>query len=245
MKNKDKNKHFYSKKAAISRLNLRGGQIVLSLANISLISVGFCSWMVVGQSATVGPIDVAVGNIVSSDAKTLTSLGFSVDNSVSTSIKSLKITNGDTTTSTYIEPACLKAGIKIDTDKLSQINNDDDLLLKIQFKFLNSSSNPSVDGLKIYPSNYEYFSFDALKTTNTTHLLNTFYYPIKTGNRMCLYDLAKLDSTYPKYPSAIHPNYEVPLTLSFSLSNITSDFLNSTTASYQVIYSLTTKGVNA
>ena len=62
---------------------------------------------------------------------------------------------------------------------------------------------------------------------------------------MCLYDLAKLDSTYPKYPSAVHPNYEVPLTLSFSLSNITSDFLNSTTASYQVIYSLTTKGVNA
>ena len=201
--------------------------------------------MVVGQSATVGPIDVAVGNIVSSDAKKLTDLGFSVDNSVSTSIKSLKITNGDTTTSTYIEPACLKTGIKIDTDKLSQINNDDDLLLKIQFKFLNSSSNPSVDGLKIYPSNYEYFSFDALKTTNTTHLLNTFYYPIKTGNRMCLYDLAKLDSTYPKYPSAVHPNYEVPLTLSFSLSNITSDFLNSATASYQVIYSLTTKGVNA
>ena len=221
-----------------------GGQIVLSLANISLISVGFCSWMVVGQSATVGPIDVAVGNIVSSDAKKLTDLGFSVDNSVSTSIKSLKITNGDATTSTYIEPACLKAGIKIDTDKLSQINNDDDLLLKIQFKFLNSGSNPSIDGLKIYPSNYEYFSFDALKTTNT-HLLNTFYYPIKTGNRMCLYDLAKLDSTYPKYPSDIHPNYEVPLTLSFSLSNITSDFLNSTTASYQVIYSLTTKGVNA
>ena len=221
-----------------------GGQIVLSLANISLISVGFCSWMVVGQSATVGPIDVAVGNIVSSDAKKLTDLGFSVDNSVSTSIKSLKITNGDATTSTYIEPACLKAGIKIDTDKLSQINNDDDLLLKIQFKFLNSGSNPSIDGLKIYPSNYEYFSFDALKTTNT-HLLNTFYYPIKTGNRMCLYDLAKLDSTYPKYPSAIHPNYEVPLTLSFSLSKITSDFLNSTTASYQVIYSLTTKGVNA
>lgn len=221
-----------------------GGQIVLSLANISLISVGFCSWMVVGQSATVGPIDVAVGNIVSSDAKKLTDLGFSVDNSVSTSIKSLKITNGDATTSTYIEPACLKAGIKIDTDKLSQINNDDDLLLKIQFKFLNSGSNPSIDGLKIYPSNYEYFSFDALKTTNT-HLLNTFYYPIKTGNRMCLYDLAKLDSTYPKYPSAVHPNYEVPLTLSFSLSNITSDFLNSTTASYQVIYSLTTKGVNA
>ena len=221
-----------------------GGQIVLSLANISLISVGFCSWMVVGQSATVGPIDVAVGNIVSSDAKKLTDLGFSVDNSVSTSIKSLKITNGDATTSTYIEPACLKAGIKIDTDKLSQINNDDDLLLKIQFKFLNSGSNPSIDGLKIYPSNYEYFSFDALKTTNT-HLLNTFYYPIKTGNRMCLYDLAKLDSTYPKYPSAVHPNYEVPLTLSFSLSNITSNFLNSTTASYQVIYSLTTKGVNA
>ena len=200
--------------------------------------------MVVGQSATVGPIDVAVGNIVSSDAKKLTDLGFSVDNSVSTSIKSLKITNGDATTSTYIEPACLKAGIKIDTDKLSQINNDDDLLLKIQFKFLNSGSNPSIDGLKIYPSNYEYFSFDALKTTNT-HLLNTFYYPIKTGNRMCLYDLAKLDSTYPKYPSAVHPNYEVPLTLSFSLSNITSDFLNSATASYQVIYSLTTKGVNA
>ena len=220
-----------------------GGQIVLSLANISLISVGFCSWMVVGQSATVGPIEVAVGNIVSSDAKKLTDLGFSVDNSVSTSIKSLKITNGDATTSTYIEPACLKAGIKIDTNKLSQINNDDDLLLKIQFKFLNSGSNPSIDGLKIYPSNYEYFSFDALKTTNT-HLLNTFYYPIKTGNRMCLYDLAKLDSTYPKYPSDIHPDYEVPLTLSFSLSNITSDFLNSTTASYQVIYSLTTKGVN-
>ena len=244
MKNKDKNKHFYSNKTAISHLNLRRRQIVLSLANISLISVGFCSWMVVGQSATVGPIDVAVGNIVSSDAKKLTDLGFSVDNSVSTSIKSLKITNGDTTTSTYIEPACLKAGIKIDTDKLSQINNDDDLLLKIQFKFLNSGSNPSIDGLKIYPSNYEYFSFDALKTTNT-HLLNTFYYPIKTGNRMCLYDLAKLDSTYPKYPSAVHPNYEVPLTLSFSLSNITSDFLNSTTASYQVIYSLTTKGVNA
>ena len=46
-------------------------------------------------------------------------------------------------------------------------NNDDDLLLKIQFKFLNSGSNPSIDGLKIYPSNYEYFSFDALKTTNT------------------------------------------------------------------------------
>ena len=244
MKNKDKNKHFYSNKTAISHLNLRRRQIVLSLANISLISVGFCSWMVVGQSATVGPIDVAVGNIVSSDAKKLTDLGFSVDNSVSTSIKSLKITNGDATTSTYIEPACLKAGIKIDTDKLSQINNDDDLLLKIQFKFLNSGSNPSIDGLKIYPSNYEYFSFDALKTTNT-HLLNTFYYPIKTGNRMCLYDLAKLDSTYPKYPSAVHPNYEVPLTLSFSLSNITSDFLNSTTASYQVIYSLTTKGVNA
>ena len=245
MKNKDKNKHFYSNKTAISHLNLRRRQIVLSLANISLISVGFCSWMVVGQSATVGPIDVAVGNIVSSDAKKLTDLGFSVDNSVSTSIKSLKITNGDTTTSTYIEPACLKAGIKIDTDKLSQINNDDDLLLKIQFKFLNSGSNPSIDGLKIYPSNYEYFSFDALKPTNTTHLLNIFYYPIKTGNRMCLYDLAKLDSTYPKYPSAVHPNYEVPLTLSFSLSNITSDFLNSTTASYQVIYSLTTKGVNA
>ena len=219
-----------------------GGQIVLSLANISLISVGFCSWMVVGQSATVGPIDVAVGNIISSDAKKLTDLGFSVDNSVSTSIKSLKITNGDATTSTYIEPACLKAGIKIDTDKLSQINNDDDLLLKIQFKFLNSGSNPSIDGLKIYPSNYEYFSFDALKTTNT-HLLNTFYYPIKTGNRMCLYDLAKLDSTYPIY--GVHTNYEVPLTLSFSLSHITSDFLNSTTASYQVIYSLTTKGVNA
>ena len=199
--------------------------------------------MVVGQSATVGPIDVAVGNIVSSDAKTLTSLGFSVDNSVSTSIKSLKITTGDITTSTYIEPACLKAGIKIDTNKLSQINNDDDLLLKIRFQFLNSSSNPSVDGLKIYPSNYEYFSFDALTTSKNTH--NTFYYPIKTGNRMCLYDLAKLDSTYPKYPSAIHPNYEVPLTLSFSLSKITSDFLNSTTASYQVIYSLTTKGVNA
>ena len=198
--------------------------------------------MVVGQSATVGPIDVAVGNIVSSDAKKLTDLGFSVDNSVSTSIKSLKITTGDTTTSTYIEPACLKAGIKIDTDKLSQINNDDDLLLKIRFQFLNSSSNPSVDELKIYPSNYEYFSFDAL-TTKPTH--NTFYYPIKTGNRMCLYDLAKLDSTYPKYPSAIHPDYKVPLTLSFSLSNITSDFLNSTTASYQVIYSLTTKGVNA
>lgn len=202
--------------------------------------------MVVGQSATVGPIDVAVGNIVSSDVKTLTSLGFSVDNSVSTSIKSLKITNGDTTTSTYIEPACLKTGIKIDTDKLSQINNDDDLLLKIQFKFLNSSSNPSIDGLKIYPSNYEYFVFDALKTTNV-HLLNTFYYPIKTGNRMCLYDLANLDSTYPIYrnPSDIHPDYKVPLTLSFSLSNITSDFLNSTTASYQVIYGLTTKGVNA
>ena len=223
-----------------------GGQIVLSLANISLISVGFCSWMVVGQSATVGPIDVAVGNIVSSDAKKLTDLGFSVDNSVSTSIKSLKITNGDTTTSTYIEPACLKAGIKIDTDKLSQAKNDDDLLLKIQFKFLKSSSNPSIDGLKIYPSNYEYFVFDALKTTNV-HLLNTFYYPIKTGNRMCLYDLANLDSTYPIYrnPSDIHPDYKVPLTLSFSLSNITSDFLNSTTASYQVIYSLTTKGVNA
>lgn len=238
MKNKVKNKHFYSKKAAISRLNLRGGQIVLSLANISLISVGFCSWMVVGQSATVGPIDVAVGNIVSSDAKTLTSLGFSVDNSVSTSIKSLKITTGDTTTSTYIEPACLKAGIKIDTDKLSQINNDDDLLLKIQFKFLNSSSNPSVDGLKIYPNNYEYFSFDA-----TTSTLNTFYYPIKTENRMCLYDLANLDSTYPIY--GVHTDYKVPLTLSFFLSKITSDFLNSTTASYQVIYSLTTKGVNA
>ena len=233
------------KKNKLKRSSSRicGGQIVLSLANISLISVGFCSWMVVGQSATVGPIDVAVGNIVSSDAKKLTDLGFSVDNSVSTSIKSLKITNGDATTSTYIEPACLKAGIKIDTDKLSQINNDDDLILKIQFKFLNSGSNPSIDGLKIYPSNYEYFSFDALKTTNT-HLLNTFYYPIKTGNRMCLYDLAKLDSTYPKYPSDIHPDYEVPLTLSFSLSNITSDFLNSTTASYQVIYSLTTKGAN-
>ena len=199
--------------------------------------------MVVGQSATVGPIDVAVGNIVSSDAKKLTDLGFSVDNSVSTSIKSLKITNGDATTSTYIEPACLKAGIKIDTEKLSQIKNDDDLLLKIQFKFLNSGSNPSIDGLKIYPSNYEYFSFDALKPTNTTHLLNIFYYPIKTGNRMCLYDLAKLDSTYPVY--GVHTDYKVPLTLSFSLSNITSDFLNSTTASYQVIYSLTTKGVNA
>lgn len=207
------------------------------------MSIGFCSWVMVNQSETVGPIRVSVGNIVSSDVKTLTSLGFSVDNSVSSSIKSLKITNGDTTTSTYIEPACLKAGIKIDTNKLSQINNDDDLLLKIQFKFSYSGSNPSIDGLKIYPSNYEYFSFDALKTTNT-HLLNTFYYPIKTGNRMCLYDLAKLDSTYPIY--GVHTDYKVPLTLSFSLSgNITSDFLNSTTASYQVIYSLTTKGVNA
>ena len=238
-------KNFFIKKRWFFSLDFKW-YIVILLVNISLISLGFCSWMVVGPSISTEPIDVSIGNIVFSDSKTLTSLGFSVDDSVSTSIKSLKITNADTTTSAYNGPTCLKVGIKIDIDTLSQIKNDDDLLLKIQFKFLNSSSNPSIDALTIYPSNYEFFAFDAMKATNV-HSLNTFFYPIKTGNRMCLYDLAKLDSTYPIYksPSDIHPDYNVPLTFSFSLSNITADFLNSMTASYQVIYSLTTKGENA
>lgn len=243
MKSKIKDKLFHQKTEG-SRLN-SGWYLVILLINISLISIGFCSWMVVGPSTSTGPIDVAVGNIAFSDVKTLTSLGFSVDDSASTSIKSLKVVNSDSTTFTPMNPAFLKTGIKIDIDKLSQVKDDDNLLLKIQFKFLNSSSNPSIDGLTIYPSNYENFAFDAIKATNV-HSLNTFFYPIKTGSEMCLYDLAKLDSTYPIYKSTsdVNPDYKVPLTLSFSLSNLTSDFLNSITASYQVVYSLTTTGEN-
>ena len=210
------------------------------------MSIGFCSWVMVNQSETVGPIRVSVGNIVSSDVKTLTSLGFSVDDSVCSSIRSLKVSDGDSSSSSYIEPACLKAGIKIDTDKLSKMESDDELLLKIQFKFVSSVSTPTVNGLSIYPQNYQYFAFDGIKATNV-HFLNTFYYPVKSDSRMCLYDLARLDSTYPVYKSSTdsNPDYRVPLTLSFSLDKIQSAFLESSSASYQVIYSLTTKGVNS
>ena len=210
------------------------------------MSIGFCSWVMVNQSETVGPIRVSVGNIVFSDVKTLTSLGFSVDDSVFSSIRSLKVSDGESSSSSYIEPACLKAGIRIDTDKLSKIESDDDLLLKIKFDFRNSSSNPTVNALSIYPQNYQYFAFDGIKPTDI-HSPNTFYYPIKSDSRMCLYDLARLDSTYPVYKSSTdsNPDYRVPLTLSFSLGNIKSAFLESASASYQVTYSLTTKGVKS
>lgn len=220
--------------------------VLLSLANLSLVGIGFCSWMMVGNSETVGPIQIGVGNIVTSKTKSLSDIGFDVVSGSSTSIDSITMSDGTNSSTGYPEPIVLKTQIIIDTEKLSQVEDDDNLYLKINLKYSLSDSNslPVTDSLSLYPTNYDYFSFDAHKVTNT-HVYSKnspmFTFPMKAKTKMNLYDLACLDSSYPIYDATHGNNYKVPITLCFRLSNLPDDFTTSG-LNYQLIYGLTTKG---
>ncbi len=181
-----------------------------------------------------GSVIVDVGKVIPASTKSLRDLGFSVVSDSSTSLLSVLANDSD---ASFVSPAHLDSRVTVDTTKLAQIEDRDDLYLKIvlQYSVSDSSLLPTTESLELFPSNYDYLTFDAEASADihtSTKASPVFYFPMKAKSKMNLYDLACMDSTVNATVS-----YSVPITLRFHLSNLNTGLLNAN-ASYRITYSL-------
>lgn len=186
------------------------------------------------EPVNAGSIRVDVGEVVPASTKSLRDLGFSVVSNSSTSLSSLLANEND---ASFVNPVYLDTRVTVDTSKLSQIEDRDDLYLKItlQYSISDSTLLPTTESLELFLSNYDYLTFDAEASGDihvSTKASPVFYFPMKAKSMMNLYDLACMDSTV-----NASGNYSVPITLRFHLSDLNTGLLNAS-ASYRIYYSL-------
>lgn len=217
------------------------------LATVALMGIGFSSFTISTPPVDVD-VDVEVGE-VTQDGKGISEVGFSAENNYVSNLSYHAIADLVNDTSSVYTNGYLDAKVYIDTSVLKDISPDDNLFVKIAVSYPNAedvtdlTKFPKIDALTIFPENYTYFTFSAYYSSHSTNKKPVFSFPLKSESEMNFYDLAKLDSYYPVNTSGMM-NYQVPLILRFSVSEIPSTFISSN-FTYQITYSLTTNGAIA
>ena len=224
MKKKNSKSCFTWLKNIFVSLPINKASLCLTLSMVSLVSVGFSSWMLVGGSAEMGPIDVTVGNIVEVGGLELKDFGFDI---VSNGMKGLNATQrlnvtDDSVTETMIDDKCFLVSTTVDIQKMASIAYSDDCYMTISFAYegYGSVTDNIIDSLWIYPQNYLGYIFQAKRSTMINQekrgKQTLFSFPLKTKNDVSLSSVALLDSTYPS--SETHGmNYKVPVIFEFEL----------------------------
>lgn len=198
--------------------------LCLTLSMVSLVSVGFSSWMLVGGAAETEPIDVTVGNIVEVGGLELKDFGFDIVSNGMTVLNTTQRLNvaDDSVAENMIDDKCFLVSTTVDIQKMASIAYSDDCYLTISFAYEGYSSvtDNIIDSLWIYPQNYLGYSFEAKRSTTINQekrgKQTMFSFPLKTKNDVSLSSVALLDSTYPS--SETHGmNYKVPVIFEFEL----------------------------
>ena len=202
--------------------------LCLTLSMVSLVSVGFSSWMLVGGAIETGPIDVTVGNIVEVGGLELKDFGFDIVSNGMTGLHTTQRLNiaDDSVAETMIDNECFLVSATVDIQKMASIAYSDDCYLTISFAYEGYSSvtDNIVDSLLIYPQNYLDYSFEAKRSTTINQekrgKQTMFSFPMKTKNDVSLSSVALLDSTYPSFGTH-EMDYKVPLIFEFELKKET------------------------
>lgn len=204
--------------------SINKASLCLTLSMVSLVSVGFSSWMLVGGSAEMGPIDVTVGNIVEVGGLELKDFGFDIVANGMTGLNTTQRLNiaDDSVAENMIDNECFLVSTTVDIQKMASIAYSDDCYLTISFTYEGYSSvtDNIIDSLLIYPRNYLGYSFEAKRSTTINQekrgKQTMFSFPMKTKNDVSLSSVALLDSTYPS--SGTHGmDYKVPVVFEFEL----------------------------
>lgn len=199
--------------------------LCLTLSMVSLVSVGFSSWMLVGGSVEMGPIDVTVGNIVDVEGLELKDFGFDIVSNGMTGLNTTQRLNiaDDSVAENMIDDKCFLVSTTVDIQKMTSIAYSDDCYLTISFAYEGYSSvtDNIIDSLWIYPQNYLGYIFQAKRSATINQerkgKQTMFSFPLKTKNDVSLSSVALLDSTYPSLETHGIMNYKVPVMFEFEL----------------------------
>lgn len=209
---------------------------IIGLCTASMAGLGFSTWILGAEPERVD-IPVSADDVVVSSTIDLETIGFETTPDSFEAFRYATIIDDPDSTSTeekeYVGNVYFSVGGTIDTSKV--LDYRDDLFLKVTFSYIGYVSSVAniIEGLNVYPSNYEHYDFPAYRssTTNQENTLDTtaFYFPVQSKHSMSLRALASLDSTYPR-----GSDYSVPLVFRFSVSNVTDALLNSDQAFPQI-----------
>ena len=224
--------------------------LCLTLSMVSLVSIGFSFWMLVGGSTETGPIDVTVGNIVEVGGLELKDFGFDIVSNGMTGLNTTQRLNvaDDSVAENMIDNECFLVSATVDIQKMESIAYSDDCYLTISFTYEGYSSvtDNIIDTLLIYPQNYLGYSFEAKRSTtiNQERKGKQTMFPLKTKNDISLSSVALLDSTYPS--SGTHGlDYKVPVVFEFELRNGTiQPSLVGSNPNYTITFGLSKTEVN-
>ncbi len=216
--------------------------ICSSLSVISLLGIGFCTWLE-GGSVETDAITVDVADVEVKEYG-LSEFGFAiVANSMSNITTSKRLNpDDDSVTKTVIDDNHLTIKTTVDTQVMSTVPYDDNAYLTISFSYTGYSSteNNLIDSLTLYPENYTGYTFSAQKSSGTIQTKNgattLFSFPMKTKNDISLSTVASLDSTYPRADDHSGTVYKVPVVFSFEID---IDTLNTDILEYNPTYNIT------
>lgn len=226
--------------------------LCLTLSMVSLVSIGFSSWMLVGGSTDVGPINVGIGNVVEVGGLELNDFGFEIVSNGMTGLTMVQRLNvaDDSVSENMIDNNSFLVSTTVDIQKMESIGYSDDCYLTINFAYKGYSSvtDNIIDSLLIYPQNYLGYSFEAKRSMviNQEKRGNQtlFSFPMKSKNDISLSSVALLDSTYP-HSGTQGMNYKVPVIFEFELKEgtIQSSIVGSN-PTYTITFGLSKTCVN-
>ncbi len=209
---------------------------IIGLCTASMAGLGFSTWILGAEPERID-IPVSADDVVVSSTIDLQTIGFETTANSFEAFRYATIIDNPDSTSTevkeYVGDVYFSVGGTIDTSK--ELEYRDDLFLKVTFSYVGYVSGVAniIEGLSVYPANYEHYDFPAYRSsvTNQENTLETtvFYFPVQSKHSMSLRALASLDSTYPR-----GTDYSVPLVFRFSVSNVTDALLDSEQAFPQI-----------
>ena len=201
-----------------------------SLCIISTIACGFSAW--VSNPYSDVSIDVEVGEVVTQGGLSLADLGISINTGKTpTSLQYYFINEDGSGGKDYLGELALSVYLYLDTKVLCDENIEYDNNLYLTATLTKAASDTlTAQTLEVYPTNSERYSFAFSGT-------NTFNVPIKTKEKTCLFDIARLDLTMPDPFTVDNASIKVPLTFTFLLSNVSTAYIGKLTT-YSVTFGL-------
>ena len=194
-----------------------GGGVLLSLCNISLIGVGFSSWVISSDNNASANINIEVGDVV--EGLSISDIGFSIgtiQKNIDTVILKKTSSDGTSSLSYSYQNRTFESQIKLDISNrnyLNVVNFDDEVYccLKITLSVTNLTvTNGLISGVSFFPTDYSNYSYDAFPSKEYG---GVFYIPIKSVKYPSFYTTSSMDIL-----RSLIGNSIVPTTISFTFS---------------------------
>lgn len=210
----------------------------IALCSVSLVGLGFSTWIYGNGNSS--EISVSVGaDKVDFHAVNLEDIGFNiVPNSFKDYLPYVTIVDGNSSESyVSLDVGFFSVEATIDPSQDIEFAGENYLTITFGYSGYASPSQNVVSSLNLCPANFEDYVFEADISPTVQQSRNSyqtrFYFPIKSESQMSLYDLAELDTTYPR-----PEDNDVPILFRFSVENPDATTLASSGAKISIVFSL-------